>query len=109
MSNGYAGRGLVLGTNLDNEAVRIDQLRRDHASWPLQVEDDPRDAGTHFGDANLPYAMIVDRDGLRTAMADAGRTHAGKIEVQTRGILNLIGFELIFAPGLDSNTSHVAK
>ena len=72
----------VFGPQLENEAVRIDELRGDDVYWSFEIEDDTCGAGIDLGEANLFEAMIANLNGFGAMMRGSGRAETVQIEIK---------------------------
>jgi hypothetical protein len=99
----------ILGPQLDHEAVGVDELRGDDVDGAFEIENDARGAVIDLGEANLLEAMITNLDGLGSVMGGSGRAEAIEVEVEARGVFDLIGGELIGALGLDGDAGDIAE
>ena len=102
-------RQRIFGTQLDHQAVGIDELRGNDIDGPFQIEDNARGSVIDLSDANLLETMIADHNGFGAAMGGGGRAETIEIVIKARRIFDLIGRDLICALRLDSDARDVAE
>ena len=95
--------------DLDHQAIRIHELGGNDFYGTLEIEDDAGFARNDFGYANLLDPLVVHRYRLHSGMAWRRRVQTVQVEIDPRGIFDLIREELIVAGGFDGYSGDVAE